>query len=159
MKVYLIKIWHIFIILNAVLLVAVSTNQAQNAKQTDKSITCKSLFWADEKLGVEVLLIEKQGEKPDYSLLVVSDKEVKVIYRTAVNSIKPTMKELTPIKSKNGRSYFNVLHSFSRTTIWMALDFMVEGKKVDSLTRTFYNSMFEIVPNEQFSKTFGVLTN
>jgi hypothetical protein len=83
---------------------------------------------------------------------VISDKDIKVVYRTSINSSQSVVKEFTPTKTLNDKKYYNFTHVFSRTTIWMALDFTFEGKKIEPLTRTFYNSIFEIVPNNQFVK-------
>ena len=157
MKHFLIKFWQIFILFSVILLISTITIQAQKngkttGKQTDKLPTFKSLYWSDEKIGVEVYLTEKITDKSNLSLLVISDKDIKVVYRTSINSSQSVVKEFTPTKTVSDKKYYAFTHVFSRTTIWMALDFMFEGKKIEPLTRTFYNSIFEIVPNEQFFK-------
>jgi hypothetical protein len=157
MKHILRKFWHIFILLSIVLFLSANTIQAQKSgkttgKQTDKLPTYKSLYWSDENLGVEIYLTEKITDKSNLSLLVISDKDIKVVYRTSINSSQSVVKEFTPTKTLNDKKYYNFTHVFSRTTIWMALDFTFEGKKIEPLTRTFYNSIFEIVPNNQFVK-------
>lgn len=157
MKHFLIKFWQIFILFSVILLISTITIQAQKngkttGKQTDKLPTFKSLYWSDEKIGVEVYLTEKITDKSNLSLLVISDKDIKVVYRTSINSSQSVVKEFTPTKTVNDKKYYVFTHVFSRTTIWMALDFMFEGKKIEPLTRTFYNSIFEFIPNEQFFK-------
>jgi hypothetical protein len=137
------------IILSAILVIAASVIYAQ---QTNKPLTYRSLFWMDENMGVEVYLIERHVKNDNFNLVVVSDKDIKVTYRTSINSIEPVVKELIPIKTAKGRAYYDVQHNFTKMTIWMALDFKFEGKKIDSLTRTFYDDLFSVVPDEQFLK-------
>jgi hypothetical protein len=36
-------------------------------------------------------------------------------------------------------------------TIWMALDFSINGKQVPVLTRTFYDDIFTVAPNGHFN--------
>lgn len=143
------------IIFSMMLLIGISAIYAQKntkpvIKQTDTLPSYKSLFWMDENTGVEVYLIERRVPKDNFNLVVVSDKKIEVIYRTEINSSQAVVKELVPVKTEKGRNYYDVMHNFSRTTIWMALDFKVDGKKIDSLTRTFYDHLFEVVPNNQF---------
>jgi hypothetical protein len=107
----------------------------------------KGLFWSTDEPRVDVFIIDRMV---GYNLVVISEKDVKVRYRTKINSMQPVEAELTPVKTAGTVRYFLVKHSFSRRTIWMALDFAVDGKPVPSLTRTFYNGLLELVPNEQF---------
>ncbi len=112
----------------------------------------RSLFWLHEAAGIEVCLIAKGPETRPYNLVVISDKDVKVIYQTERNSFQSNSIQLAPVKAAGGRSYDDVGHNLSKTTIWMTLDFESEGKKFDSLTRTFDDNFFEIAANDRFSK-------
>ena len=115
--------------------------------QTTAPKTEKSLFWSSDDPAVEVTLIDRMT---NFNLIVVSDRDVRVTYRTEINSMEAVVKELEPVRTVGTRKYFLVKHSFSRRTIWMALDFKVDGKKTDALTRTFYDGLMQVVPNEQF---------
>ena len=131
-----------------VLLIALSAVgvTAQNATPTNLE---KGVFWSDPEAGVEAFLF--RGNDSGFRLTVVTEREVTVTYRTAINSMQDVTKELPFTESARGAiRYFSFDHRFSRTTIWMALDFTVAGKPVPALTRTFYNSIFETVPNDQF---------
>jgi hypothetical protein len=107
----------------------------------------KGLFWSTGDPRVDVLIINRTT---GFNLIVISERDVKVIYRTKINSMESVEAELAPVKTAGAVRYFLVKHSFSRRTIWMALDFAVDGKPVPSLTRTFYNGLLELVPNERF---------
>lgn len=109
----------------------------------------KGVFWADPASEVEVYLIPVGGNS--YRLAVVTRHEVKVTYRTSINSIEPVVKEL-PIASDACKvvKYFVYDHSFTKMTIWVGLDFTVNGKPVPALTRAFYNTIYEPVPPDMF---------
>ncbi len=117
------------------------------AQAASKPVTEKSLFWFSAEPAVEIVLIDRAE---GFNLIVISDRDVKVTYRTSINSMESVIKTLEPLQSKAPQKYFLVRHSFSKRTIWMALDFTVDGKPVPALTRTFYDGLLEIVPNEQF---------
>ena len=119
-------------------------------QQATKQISEKSLFWFSEDPAVEVVLIDRGAP---FNLIVISKQDVKVTYRTEINSTEPVVEDLVPVRSYGARKYFLVRHSFSKRTIWMALDFSANGKPLPPLTRTFYNGLLELVPNEQFTKT------
>lgn len=124
----------------------------QTAAQDDKKpFALKGIFWFDPDTGVEAYLFPYKNL--NYRLTVISKKDVKVTYHTSINSIEPVDKELA-LKSSTGDTvkYFEFEHYFSKMTIWMALEFTVDGKKTPALTRTFYNDIFEVVPNEDFFK-------
>lgn len=116
-------------------------------QDSKKPVVEKGVFWADQASGVQVFLTEG-GQ-----LTVVSNKSVRVDYHTSINSSRPVDKQLTSTGSGGPSvTYFDARHNFSRTTIWMALEFTIDGKKVPELTRTFYNSIFETVANGSFMK-------
>lgn len=119
---------------------------AQTTKPADIS---KGVHWSDAAAGVEVYLFE--GNYQPYTLLVVSKRDVKVTYRTSINSVEPVVKELIPVNSVGEVvRYYQFEHYFSKMTIWMALEFKVDGKDVPALTRAFYNDIFTLVPPNQF---------
>lgn len=125
----------------------IGTNQAQ----TEKSSVAKTAFWTDG--NTEVYLIEKGSGINNFELMVISNrKNLKIFYRTSINSSKDVLKELVPIKTIKDRKYYEFGHHFSRTTIWMALEFKLKDKRTEPLTRTFYDGIFEVVPNNQFLK-------
>lgn len=119
------------------------------AQKTGSLLTEKSLFWSNADPAVEVLIIDRWT---NFNLLVISEKEIVLTYRTSVNSSRDIIEKIEPVRVEGCRKYFLVKHNFSRTTIWMALDIDVDGKPVPALTRTFYDGLLEIVPNEQFRK-------
>lgn len=122
---------------------------AIQAQQSEKPSVARTAFWTDG--NAEVYLIEKGSSVNNYTLMVVSNrKNLKIFYRTSINSSQDVLKELIPIKTVKGRKYYEFGHHFSRTTIWMALEFKLKDKRVEALTRTFYDGIFEIVPNNQF---------
>lgn len=119
--------------------------------------TFKGIFWMDKATDIKVYLIDDEipasrNINPAFNLIVDSDKDLKVIYRTEINSMMDVVKELTPVKIEKRTKYYLVQHNFSRTTIWMSLEFEFQGKTIDSLTRIFYDGFYEIVPKNQFSK-------
>jgi hypothetical protein len=123
-------------------LVLIGTSQAQ---KSEKPSVFRTAFWTDG--NAEVYLIEK-GK--NFSLMVISNRNLKIFYRTSINSSQDVLKELSPVKIVKGRKYYEFNHHFSRTTIWMALEFKLNDKRVEMLTRTFYDGIFEVVPNSQF---------
>ncbi len=147
MKRYLLKFTKTGFLLSTILWLTMSAIQAQ---PTHKLPTYRSIFWTDESLRVEVYLVQKQDNNSNYSLLVVANRNLKIFYHSKINSSQPVLRELSPIKIIKGRKYYEFNHSFSKMTIWMALEFKLKGTRIESLTRTFYNDIFEIVPNDQF---------
>lgn len=115
------------------------------AQDDKKPAVEKGVFWSDAVTNTEIYLLQNG------KLTVISGQKVKVLYHTKINSSVPVDKELAQ-KSSPGAAvkYFQIEHNFSRRTIWMTLEFIVGGKKIPALTRTFYDSIFEVVPTEQF---------
>jgi hypothetical protein len=118
-------------------------------KETKTPAVSKGVFWSDAASGVEVYLVAKGGQ--NYRLTVISNKDVKVIYRTSINSTEPVMKELVPVTKTNSVKYYEFEHYFSKMTIWMSLECTVDGKKVPALDRTFYDNIFEIAPSNIYA--------
>ena len=119
------------------------------AQQPEKPSVARTAFWTDG--NTEVFLIAKGNGINNYTLMVVSKgNRLKISYHTTINSSQDVLKELIPVKIIKGRKYYEFSHHFSRTTIWMALEFKLNEKRVETLTRTFYNDIFEVVPNDQF---------
>jgi hypothetical protein len=142
------------IILGFAWIVALVTAQAQ----TDfKPAIYRGVAWADDDGQSEVYLVQKQTGKGSYSLLVIAERRFKIFYRTEINSSQAVVQELLPVKTAGDRKYYQFDHHFSRTTIWMALEFKFNEKRVEMLTRTFYGNIFETVPNDQFLDRFPTL--
>ena len=119
------------------------------AQQAEKPSVARTAFWTDG--NTEVYLIEKGSGINNFGLMVISNqKSLKVFYRTSINSSKDILKELIPVKTVSDRKYYEFGHHFSRTTIWMAIEFKLNNKLIDALTKTFYDGIFEVVPNEKF---------
>lgn len=133
-----------------VILFAASFGAAQTFGQGAKppDVT-KAVHWSDAATGTEIYLAEAGGQ--GYRLTVVSQREVKVTYRTSINSVEPVVKELAPVETVGSVvRYYQFNHYFSKMTIWMALLFEVDGKSVPSLTRAFYNDIYTLVPSNMF---------
>ena len=127
--------------------VEVSGIRAQQSKAPPVS---KAVYWASQEPEAEVYLVEK-GDG-DFRMVVVSKKDLKVIYHTSINSSKPVDKELMPVNSGGvGVRIYEFKHHFTRTTIWMAIELMLNGESVSDLTRTFFNDTSTVVPNGHFS--------
>lgn len=142
---------HLKFWLKAIVLSITVLTIAVQAQQTDKLSVARTAFWTDGT--TEVYLVETGSGTDNYRLLVISSqKNLKIFYHTAINSSQDVLKELIPFKTIKGRKYYNFGHHFSRTTIWMSLEFKLKDKRVDALTRTFYDGIFEVVPNSQFLK-------
>lgn len=120
---------------------------AQDAKTP---FVIKGVFWFDKDSATDVYLLP--AKNLNYRLTVISPKEVKVSYHTAINSFEAVDKELTAKETAGAVRYYEFEHYFSKMTIWMSLEFTVDGKKVPALTRTFYNSIFEVAENDYFVK-------
>lgn len=136
----------IFTLLIFSLSLLIGTIQAQSEKPS----VARTAFWVDG--NTEVYLVNKITKTSNYRLMVVTNKNVKIFYHTSINSMEPVLKELTPVKIFKGRRYYEFSHNFTKMTIWMSLEFKLRGKRIESLTRTFYNDIFDIVPNNQFLK-------
>jgi hypothetical protein len=132
-----------FVALVFVLVASAGQVFAQDPKQP---IT-KAVFWTDGT--TDVYLVPKTAQA--YRLMVVSNKDVKVTYRTSINSVEPVRKELPSVSVSGPVRYFEFDHYFSKMTIWMGLEFTVDGKAATGLSRTFYDSIFEIAPGNMYT--------
>lgn len=109
----------------------------------------KAVYWVSQEPEAEVYLIER-GDRA-FRLTVVSKEDLKVVYHTSINSSEPVDKDLMPVNSGDvGVRIYEFKHHFSRTTIWMAIEFTLNGKSVSGLTRTFFNDISSVVPNGHF---------
>ena len=113
----------------------------------------KAVYWASSEPEVEVYLVEK--DSGGFKLTVVSKKDLKVTYHTSINSYEPVDKELVPSNSGASVRTYEFQHHFSKMTIWMALEFTLDGKSVSGLTRTFFNEISTVVPNGHFNYGTG----
>jgi hypothetical protein len=138
-------IWRVVIV---ILLASVGAYSAQAQKAQAPPIS-KAAYWMSIEPAVEVYLVEK--DYGNFRLTVVSKKDLKVSYHTSINSYEPVDKELIPVSSTDGiiRSY-EFRHTFTKMTIWMALEFTLDGKSIPELTRTFSNDIHSVVPNGYF---------
>ena len=124
------------------------------AQQSKAPPVSKAVYWASQEPEAEVYLVEK-GDG-DFRMIVVSKKDLKAMYHTSINSSEPVDKELIPVKPAGvGVRNYEFKHHFSKMTIWMAIEFTLDGKSVSGLTRTFYNDISSVVPNGHFSYGTG----
>lgn len=117
-------------------------------QEAKPSGVAKGVFWSDAAAGVEVYLVSKEGQT--YRLTVISTKNVKVTYHTSINSTEPVTKELKPVAPTPSVKYYDFEHYFSKMTIWMSLEFTVDGKQIPALSRAFYDSIFQIAPSNMY---------
>ncbi|MCF8032274.1 MAG: hypothetical protein K9K66_03415 [Desulfarculaceae bacterium] len=98
----------------------------------------KAFTWSAQ--GVEVFLARTtQG---DFQLWVVNGNGLEVVYRTEKNSTHPLVIKLQPLPASHGcLKVYRFRHAFSRTTIWMALEFIKDGKPVKELGRRFFGGI------------------
>lgn len=138
-------------IATAIFIVAACASQVF-AQDAGKPRVDKGVYWTDKATGVEVYLVPRMGTNT-FRLTVISMKEVKVTYHTRINSVEPVMKELVPVaESGAGIRYYEFEHYFSKMTIWMGLEFTVDGQKTPKLTRVFYDNIFEVAPSNTYLK-------
>lgn len=119
------------------------------AQQANAPQVSKAAYWSSAEPEAEVFLVEKGYG--NFFLTVVSKQDLKVVYHTSINSVEPVEKELTLVgHASEGVRRYEFRHTFTKMTIWMALEFRLDGKSVPILTRTFLNDIYEVVPNEHF---------
>jgi len=111
-----------------------------NAQTPSSTVTEKARHWSAES-GLPQLFIIDRGSG-DYRLLVIGGERLVVTYRTELNSSVPVARVLEPI---DGGApcirIYDFRHSFSRSTIWMGLEFSRDGNILRELGRTFYGSL------------------
>jgi len=138
-------IWKIAIVI-FVASIGAYTAQAQQAQAPPIS---KAVYWVSIEPAAEVYLVEK--DYGNFRLTVVSKKDLKVSYHTSINSLEPVDKDLIPVSSTDaGIRTYEFRHTFTKMTIWMALEFTLDGKSIPGLTRTFSNDIQAVVPNGYF---------
>ncbi len=149
------------VVLLAVPVLACLSAPALAADKTNVPLTEKSLHWTDTKVSVSVFLVQRKTTPPGYanafSLFVAGGDDLTIVYRSRVNSTIPIVRVLKPkaTSSIKGMQEFEFKHGFSKTTIWMAIVFEKDGRRIEQLTRTFYGSMDKVVPNNKFLETPG----
>ena len=100
----------------------------------------KALYWSGEGGSPQMVVVDRGSGR--YRLLVVGGGPVEVTYRTERNSSVPVAEVLEPLDTAiPGVGVYEFRHSFSRTTVWMALEFSRDGRVVEELGRTFYGSL------------------
>ena len=131
-----------------ILAASVGAGSVQAQKKQTPPIS-KAVYWMNSEPAVEVYLVEK--DYGNFRLTVVSRIDLKVIYHTSVNSIQPVDKELMPVSATTeGVRSYEFRHTFTKMTIWMALEFTLDGKSIPGLTRAFSNDISEVMPNGYF---------
>lgn len=131
-----------------ILVASVGAGRVQAQKEQAPPIS-KAVYWMSSEPAVEAWLVEKSYG--NFRLTVVSKKDLKVIYHTSINSIEPVDKELMPVSSTvDGVRTYEFRHTFTKMTIWMALEFTLDGKSIPELTRAFSNDINEVMPNGYF---------
>ena len=109
----------------------------------------KPVHWFSKDPDAEVFLVKKGHSR--FRLIVLTDNDFKVAYHTRRNSRIDVTTELQPAKSSSATMrVYEFRHGFSRTTIWMSVEFRKDGKRIEKLTRTFYGSIDKVVPNNEF---------
>ncbi len=100
----------------------------------------RAVFWQGD--GIRVFLV--QGEAWEFHLTVLSLEPLRVVYRTRRNSGEPVENVLVPGESMSpGITDYTFQHRFSRTTIWMGLDFFRGDRKLENLSRVFSGGLRE----------------
>jgi len=122
---------------------------ATSVRPVKRSSTKSPLVsWSDTK-GTTVILMRKTDGS--FRLIIVTDVDYEIVYRTERNSSIDVSQKLEPDPSSTKRvKFYDFDHSFSRTTIWMAVVFKKDGKVNNDLTRTFYGSIQKTVSNDDF---------
>jgi hypothetical protein len=129
----------------ASMLVLVGATRIQAQKPGAPTIS-RAVYWSNA--DAEVYLVQKASG--GFKLTVTSQREFTVTYHTRINSIEPVDKVLAPTTSAPGIRQYEFSHSFTKMTIWMALEFSADGKPVPELTRTFLNDIEDVVANGYF---------
>lgn len=135
----------VFMFSGLIALMATGAFAAFAQKQNAPPIA-EAVYWATP--DAEVYLLQKNSG--GFRLTVVSQKQFQVTYHTRINSIEPVKKVLAPTSSANGITTYDFAHSFTKMTIWMALEFSSNGETVPELTRTFLNDIHDVVANGYF---------
>lgn len=98
----------------------------------------EAAYWTSQDGKIKLFLVRNGSE---YSLFVSGGQGLKVTYHTTINSSQPVLLPLEPLKGSGCLSEYRFKHTFSRTTIWMALEFAKDGKPLPELKRSFMNGI------------------
>jgi len=122
------------------LLLAMVMAVALQATDPVKGALQTAVYWTNSNGETRAVLVK---EKPTlYTLILIDGGNYEVFYRTAVNTVKKVRRKCEEEKSGSPQvRYFSIPHSFSRTTIWMGLEFVKDSTVDQSLSRTFYGSI------------------
>ena len=102
----------------------------------------EAVYWADETGQTRAVLVKEEPTR--YTLILTDGGNYEVFYRTAVNTIKKVRRKCEEEKSESPQvRYFSIRHSFSRTTIWMGLEFVKDGTVDHPPHRTFHGGIRE----------------
>lgn len=102
--------------------------------------TLESAYWTSQDGKTRLFLV--RTDYKTYSLFVAGGQGIEVTYRTTINSSQPVAAQLKPVRGGEGcLSEYRFTHTFSRTTIWMALEFARDGKPLPELKRDFMNGI------------------
>ena len=110
--------------------------------------TKNGVMWSDRKSGTKIYLIGNEFNVT--GLQIITDESLKVIYHTRINSQEDVIKELKPANTHGKGYYYDLEHTFTHTTIWMAIEIQRDGKRDEDLTKTFYGSLYETVSNDVY---------
>jgi hypothetical protein len=136
------------------LLLAAGCATAQPAAQPDVPPAAPpidtAIHWSSAGGATHVFLLP--GTANQYRLFVTGG-DLKVFYRTMVNSTTGVRKELLPKEPiQGGLREYEFTHKFSRMTIWMALEFMKGDARDGELTRVFYGGVGNVVLGDEYLK-------
>ncbi|MCF8043472.1 MAG: hypothetical protein K9K65_10185 [Desulfarculaceae bacterium] len=100
----------------------------------------EAAFWTSRDGKTRLFLVRTEHGK--FALFVAGGQGLTVAYHTRRNSSQDVTLELKPVQGSGGclREY-RFSHTFSRTTIWMALEFAEDGKPLPELKRSFMNGI------------------
>lgn len=100
----------------------------------------EAAYWTSQDGKIKLFLV--RTDYGMYSLFVAGGQGLTVTYHTSRNSSQLVLLELKPVKGSGGcLKEYRFSHTFSRTTIWMTLEFAKDGKPLPELKRSFMNGI------------------
>ena len=100
----------------------------------------EAAYWTSQDGKTRLFLVRTDYGK--YALFLAGGQGLTVTYRTRRNSSQDVAQELKSMAGSAGcLQEYRFSHTFSRTTIWMALEFAKDGKSVPALGRSFMNGI------------------
>ena len=103
-------------------------------------VTEKARYWSGESGTPQIVIIDRGADT--YRVLFIGGEPLDVNYRTEMNSTIPVVRILDQVDAGvPGVQAWDFRHSFSRTTVWMALEFSRNGRVLNELGRTFYDNL------------------